>query len=272
MMKIGFCSENESEKIHEQAVSVGGETAAAEPRKSLVRVSFKDREGTLAYYNDSYDLNTGDIVFVEGKHEGKPGKVEEVNYNFRVKRSEYRRVISVADTAVHGEFFCAGDHFVTFDPVALPAAKVRSWFFPPLSEDDDIICGSDGRSFNIHMMSGAEFSPEIAERGHGYYVDNKVRYISLAGGRGYAIVEGGRPYEVEFDYDDGNISNLTCSCPCGYNCKHEFAAMIQLMETLDRIGENYGDRFEASGYFAAVLKQTLVNVALSNTDRGSLTL
>ena len=78
-------------------------------------------------------------------------------------------------------------------------------------------------------------SAGIAERGHNYYTENRVRYISLDGSKGYAIVEGSTAYEVEFEYRDGTISGLICSCFCSCSCKHEFAAMLQLKEALGRI-------------------------------------
>ena len=77
---------------------------------------------TLSYYNDLFDLKVGDIVFVEGKLEGLCGRVVDVTYNFKIKLSDYKRVISVADTEVRGEFFFAGSHFITFDPTVLPYA------------------------------------------------------------------------------------------------------------------------------------------------------
>ena len=75
------------------------------PRKSVVQVSFPGRGGALAYYNDQFDLKVGDRVYVEGKLEGQLGYVAAVNYSFKIKLSEYKRVIAVADTNVHGQFY-----------------------------------------------------------------------------------------------------------------------------------------------------------------------
>lgn len=93
-------------------------------------------------------------------------------------------------------------------------------------------------------------SAGIAERGHNYYTESRVRYISLDGSKGYAIVEGSTAYEVEFEYRDGTISGLICSCFCSCSCKHEFAAMLQLKEALGRIEKNYADQYARTGYFA----------------------
>lgn len=74
------------------------------PRKSVVQVRFSGYGKALAYYNDSYDLQPGDLVYVSGKLEGQRGRVTEVNYNFKIKLSDYQRVIALVDTRVHGSF------------------------------------------------------------------------------------------------------------------------------------------------------------------------
>lgn len=115
-------------------------------------------------------------------------------------------------------------------------------------------------------------STAIAERGHEYYMENKVRYICIDGTKGYAIVEGSEAYEVEFEYRNGEIRQLICSCFCSYNCKHEFAAMLQLKETLELIGKHYADEYERTEYFAAVNKGTLFAFAIDGKETGRLLL
>lgn len=73
-------------------------------------------------------------------------------------------------------------------------------------------------------------------------------------------------------YHDGEISNLICSCFCSYICKHEFAAMLQLRETLELIEKHYAALYEQSGYFAAVSKGTLFAFAIDGKEIGSFTL
>ena len=113
------------------------------PRKSVVQVSFAGRNTTLSYYNDLFDLHPGDLVYVDGKLEGHRGRVTDVNYNFKIKVSDYKRVIAVVDTTVNGQFFMAGSHFVTFDRAALPANKAVTWFKAPAKEGEEIVSGSD---------------------------------------------------------------------------------------------------------------------------------
>lgn len=97
-------------------------------------------------------------------------------------------------------------------------------------------------------------SAAIVDRGHEYYIENKVRYLCIDSTKGYAIVEGREAYEVEFEYRNGEIGKLICSCFCSYNCKHEFATMLQLKETLELIVKHYADKYECTEYFAAVYK------------------
>ncbi len=267
--KIGFAAEQSKTKTESTYIAPQRTTA---PRKSVVQIHFPDRGTTLAYYNDLFDLRRGDIVFVDGKLEGLRGRVVDVNYNFKIKISEYKRVIAVADTEVHGQFHMAGSHFVTFDPAALPVSKVATWYMAPPKEEDEYASGTDDSSFRLDDLKGFKVSETIAERGHDYYIGNKVVYISIDGNKGYAIVEGSSPYEVEFNYNDGEISGLVCSCFCSYNCKHEVAAMLQLRETLELIEKNYAAEHNATGYFAAVNKGALFGIAIDGKDTGTFTL
>lgn len=226
----------------------------------------------LAYYNDQFDLHVGDIVYVDGKLEGQRGRVIEVAYNFKIKVSDYKRVIGLVDTEVHGQFFNAVSHFVTFDRAALPQNKIVTWYMAPAKEDDEYASGKDDSSFPLDDLGSMKIGSVIAERGHEYYMENRVSYISIDGAKRYAIVEGSRVYEVEFEYRNGEISGLVCSCFCSYKCKHEFAAMLQLKETLERIEKHYAAQYEQSGYFAAVSKDALFSFAVNGKEAGSFTL
>ena len=46
-------------------------------------------------------------------------------------------------------------------------------------------------------------------------MDNHMRYICAHNDHGRAIVEGEHAYEVKFNFVDGEIRNLICSCPTG---------------------------------------------------------
>ena len=268
--KIGFAAEHPENKPVEATYTAPQQTAV--PRRSVVQVHFTGRNMTLAYYNDQFDLHCGDMVYVDGKLEGQRGRVTEVNYNFKIRIADYKRVIAVVDTTVHGRFFAAGSHFVTFDRAALPAGKIVTWFKAPAKEEDEFASGSDDTFFCLDELRRMNVSEAIAGRGHEYYMENRVRYLSIDGTRGYAIVEGSEAYEVEFVYRSGEISNLVCSCFCSYHCKHEFAAMLQLRETLELIEKHCGGEYERTGYFAAVNKGTLFAFAIDSKETGSFTL
>lgn len=267
--RIGFAAEHPEKKSTAAAYAARQQET---PRKSVVQVYFSGRNLTLAYYNDQFDLHRGDMVYVDGKLEGMRGRVTEVNYNFKIKVSDYKRVIAVADTAVSGQFYLAGSHFITFDRQALPYSKAVTWFKAPAKEDEEIVSGSDDTAFRLDDLGGMKVNAATAERGNDYYVENKVRYICVDGSSGHAIVEGSKVYEVEFEYRDGEISRLVCSCFCSDNCKHEFAAMLQLRETLECIEKQYADQFERAEYFAAVNKGTLFAFAIDGKETGSFTL
>lgn len=270
MFKIGFAARSEEQPVKMQSELSAGLTLT--PRKSVARIHFPARNMTLSYYNDAFDLKRGDIVYVDGKLEGLRGRVVDITYNFKIKLSDYKRVISVADTHVKGEFHFAGSHFVSFDRAALPYEKIITWFKAPDKEDEVYVSGNDDHSFRLDDLSTMKISSSVAERGHDYFMENKVSYICLDGAHGRAIVEGSQAYELEFDYCNGEVKNLTCNCFCSYPCKHEFAAMLQLKETLEIIEKNYTKFYNAAGYFAAVSKGTLLSFAVDGKDTGSITL
>ena len=265
--KIGFHGYEEEKKEDLQPLEIGEN----KPVKSIVQVRFPSQGRSFAYYNDRFDLLVGDIVFVEGKLEGVQGVVTEVSRSFKIKLSDYKRVISVADTTVKGELFFGGSHLIAFDKSVIPYEKVRGWFLPPES-DEEVAVGYDDEGFFLDELGDFEIKPEIAKRGFDYYNHNKVVYISVDGTNGRAIVEGSRFYEVGFDYDNGEIRNVTCDCFCSYHCKHEFAMLLQLRETLNKIEECYDDEYSQGDYFAAVSKSALMNYAVDRKEKGSIVL
>ena len=241
-----------------------------EPKKSVVQVYFPHRGMGWAYYNDSFDLKVGDFVYVEGKLEGYRGQVTEVNYSFKIKLSDYKKVIAVIDTNVKGDFYLAGSHVVSFDPNAIPFEKVVTWFKAP-EEDAVFISGDDDtNAFSLDDLSEMNIQKYDADRGYDCYMDNRVVFVEIDCTCGRAIVEGSKFYEIEFDYYEGEIANLKCSCFCSSACKHEFAAMLQLRETLKLITDNYEDDYE--GYFAAISKGVFMNTVMNKKVSGKISL
>lgn len=236
------------------------------PVKSLVQVYFPTRNQTLTYFNDRFDLKRGNFVFVEGKLEGLRGIVREVNKTFKIKVADYKKVIGVADTDVSGKLYLAGSHFVSFDPNSLPYEKLRTWYLPPVKEEDAYEVGSDDTAFLLENIGDMQTSQAIWERGKEYYCENRVVFLCVEAGHGRAIVEREHAYEVEFDYKEGQIRNLICSCPCGYTCKHAVATMLQLKETLELMEKHYAGLH--TDYFAAVLKGDFFHFAVDSKQTG----
>ena len=263
---IGFAFNDESKKVEMEPLV----QEAIVPVKSLVQVYFPERGQIFTYFNDQFDLKQGDFVFVDGKLEGIRGIVREVNKNFKIKVADYKKVIGVADTNVSGQMHMAGSHFVSFDTSVLPYEKIRSWYLPPVKPEDAYETGNDDTVTILDKLGDMKVSQAVWERGREYYMDNHVRYICVDAGHGRAIVEGERAYEVEFDFADGEIRNLICSCPCGYTCKHEVAAMMQLKDTLEKIEKNYAELHQ--NYFAAVEKHALFRFVIQFKQTGSFTL
>ena len=48
--------------------------------------------------------------------------------------------------------------------------------------------------------------------------------------------------------------------------------MLQLRETLELIAKNYESKYKATNYFAAVVKGTLMSLAVDGKDVGSMIL
>ena len=110
----------------------------------------------------------------------------------------------------------------------------------------------------------------MAERGREYYYQDKVLFISVKNGCVKAIVEGTENYLVEFNYNNGKVSNLLCSCPYVANCKHEFAVLLQLKDCLKNIDKNYKSLF--NGEFSAITRSAFNYFVLNNIDFGKISL
>lgn len=240
--------------------------------KSLVEVFFPDRGQSYTYYNDRFDLHMGDHVWVEGRLEKCVGVVVKVITNFKIKLSDYKRVISLIDTCVHGELFLGGSHLITFDRYVLSKEQIHSWFFAPKRDDEEeYVVGNDENTvYHLDDLSSIEVDSKVVERGLDYYKNDHVKYVCVDHGYGYAIVKGNRYYEVEFDLEDRKVSNLVCDCFCHDVCKHEVAVLLQLKETLERILEHYDVWYD--DYFAAIDHTTLMCYAVGTKQKGRITL
>ena len=235
-------------------------------RKPAVRAVVRVRFGggcELDYFNDRFDLKPGDAVFVDGRFAGQLGRVVSVSRHFKIRPEDYKRVIGLADTRVSGRFCRVDSYLVTFDRRALPYGRFRTWVLPP-EPDGEYLTGYGDERVDLSDRGTWPFDAGVLERGAGYFRDGHVRYLSLSGGRGRAVVDGSRPYEVEFQYKDGVAARRSCTCPCGYPCKHEAAVLLQLAQLRERLGDRCAAEWSRSGYFAAVSAPLFFSLAVGD--------
>ena len=82
---------------------------------------------------------------------------------------------------------------------------------------------------NLIRKYGKYFTETIKQRGLEYYKNNKVvicqkinnKYIAKVTGSNYNY------HKVTIEFIDGDI-NMSCTCPCDFNCKHEYATLITI--------------------------------------------
>jgi len=237
------------------------------PKNSVVRIYFSQKHISCSYFNDRFDLKCGDIVYVEGKLEGVRGYVEEVNYNFKINPSDYKKVIAQASTRVCGKFFIADSRYVTFDKEALPYESVLLWFKAPLSEGEEYVYGYDDTVVNIEeFYDDAGYAPTPPDN----YPE--IKYICFDGVKCRAIVGDSHFFEVEFEYSDDKIKHLICTGYCEKYCRHKKAAIIALKAILKWVSSNYSSEYLKSNYFAAMDRYTFVDNVFQNKSLGEFTL
>lgn len=88
------------------------------------------------------------------------------------------------------------------------------------------------------------FERHILERGYDYYCENAVENLNASTDIIMADVIGTEDYEVEISLDNGEVTDMYCSCPYaadGRNCKHMAAVLFEWSE-----GQKQGNVFEKS--------------------------
>lgn len=229
MRIMGFGREDRSDT---QNMVVPQVEEPKEPVPSLVRIHFDGVDRELTYYNDRFDLSNGDRVFVSGKLEGKAGFITSVTTKFKIRLSDYERVIALAQTPIHGTYMPVADKMLSYDSNALSPEAFRTWAMPPeepvLDEDDEVIYG-DGYVIPLDDPHRAEdVDHAVFERALEYCRSGKVGYVSVRNGVGRAYVQGKEWYELEFRLHDNVMEEAYCGCPFPGLCKHLLAVAIVL--------------------------------------------
>lgn len=211
-----------------------GRKNTATPVKSLVKIRFHSHSIELAYYNDHFDLQIGDVVYVSGKKAGEAGVVTSVTTKFRIHTSDYEKVLAKLDLTFHGSFTRVQDKMVCFD-IAIQPDQFASWVTPPVekqkadAEPDEVISGEGYRIDLNDIGSCEDLTEAIYHRAVDYCAEGNVKYLYLQNGTGVAFVEGNKWYRVDFHYgSDGVITDLFCDCPYSNLCKHEVAVALTL--------------------------------------------
>lgn len=228
-MKIVGFGQTEEKMNSNNAIRSTNETAKV---RSLVSISFESCSRALTYYNDQYDLKEGDRVFVSGEKEGEVGVVKSVTTKFRIRASEYQKVVSIAQTPIHGSYHPFADKMLSYDSNALAPDEFRKWILPPedvCEMNDDIIVG-DGYVIPLDEPGAAEDldNPKVLDRAIEYCKEGAIGYVTIRDGIGKAFVEGTKWYEVDFELRNGYITEAYCGCPYPGLCKHLLAVAITL--------------------------------------------
>lgn len=258
---IGFMANHDSPAEMPSAPTAG---RTANPVRSLVSVRFDCHPTPLAYYNDLFDLQEGDVVYVSGKLAGTPGVVMSVTTKFRIHTSDYERVLSLLDLTVHGSFTRVRDKMVSFDHLAISPEQFAGWITPPEDpkkkkaeeEDEDEVISGEGYAIGINNIENCEdITPAVAERAVNYCTEGRVRYLCVQNGVGRAYVEGAKWYRIDFRIRDGVMTDIYCDCPYPELCKHEIAAALTLRMLFQE------PQFQNAGDFMALDRRTFWKLA-----------
>ena len=263
---LGFGTEEKPAEIKAEAAP----TITGEPVRSLVSVRFIGDGRTLTYYDDRFALEEGDRVFVSGRLAGKPGVVEKVTTRFRIRLSDYERVISKACGCIRGSYESVIGKMLSFDEEALSPADFRSWFMPPAEAEggegpEEEILAGDGFELSLPDLEEDEDAGEaVLDRAVDYCRNGKVAYIGVRNGIGTAYVEGSSWYEVNFRIRGDSMTEMYCGCPYPGLCKH-LLAVAMTIRALARYGDVDTDRdFTAvdNRYFWPMLAGTAKRIKL----------
>ena len=197
------------------------------------------------------------------------GIVVDVRHQFKVRPSKYERVIAKIDTQLKGEFKIFNRLLLSFDRKSLGKEKISQWFFSPQGEEPYI---STYRPDPFPLDDLTQFPIEHArlERGLQYYKEQRVVYMCIDDRYGYAIVRGSEHYEVEFEYNNGIIEDISCSCYCDGHCKHEFAVLLELQYMLQIVEREFKNEYNKNRYVATIDKDVVWQMSVRWTNKGTI--
>ena len=261
---IGFTVSDEAENNARKTESLPASECDAGAAACIATVKFEGAGVELSYYNDRFDLREGDRVYVEGKYAGKLGTVTKISTKFKIRLSDYKRIIARPRFTLSGTFERIGDMMVRYgDPGAMTEA-FRTLTVPPMETDEGYTLGEGFRIGLYSSDGGDDIEEKIAERAFGYCREGRVLFISVRNGVGTAFVRGGETYEVNFRIDGDTVADTYCTCPYPGLCKHEVATAIILNSLIDSLRKNAVD-----DGFTAICTSVFMDFAMSS---GKITL
>ena len=236
---------------------------------TLVQVYFVAKDDAFLYLCENLILHEGDHVYVSGKMKDTLGIVVNVRHQFKVRPSKYERVIAKIDTQLQGEFKIFNRLLLSFDRKSLGKEKISQWFFSPQGEEPYI---STYRPAPFPLDDLTQFPIEHArlERGLQYYKEQRVVYMCIDDRYGYAIVRGSEHYEVEFEYNNGIIEDISCNCYCDGHCKHEFAVLLELQYMLQIVESEFKNEYSKNRYVATIDKDMVWQMSVRWTNKGTI--
>lgn len=252
---IGFTDSAKGSEIEKPETII----EEAKPVRSIVSVQFDNIDRELSYYNDRFDLQPGDRVFVAGRFFGIPGTVTGVSTCFKINTAIYKKVLAKPDTKIKGCFIQVNDKMVSFDTTLTPERFEALVISPPDPDSEDvpgeIVCG-EGWSLPLFDFESSDYVSEITiKKAFDYCCEGHVKYLSLNDGTGTAFIEGTHYYRVDFEFDGSDVSGLYCDCPYPEPmlCKHQVAVLITLRMLLMQ------DELEGKENFTAVDSNFFMN-------------
>lgn len=260
--KLGFTSGEEKEKTNDvTTVATEGEKECCV--RSIVKVGFDDGR-VFPYYNDTFDLKKGDVVYVDGKLQGKRGIVLDVTTKFKVDLEVYKRVIAKLDFDFHGEFVKINSFMVSFNENSLPFEQVKSWYFPPKEKEQEFFTG-DGYTFDL-LTDEDDLDFVLYNKAMELLNDGALKYLNIANGVGRAIIGNENVHIVEFNYNAETcvVTDMYCDCLAFGFCKHCVAVCIALHKLIN------DEQYDEEKSFSALNVTDFLDIVIKNVKKITL--
>ncbi|MCI6360592.1 MAG: hypothetical protein MR773_01865 [Eubacterium coprostanoligenes] len=191
-------------------------------KSCVVTVRFENGK-EYPYFNDRFELEKGDKVFVDGKLFGKLGTVIDKTYQFKVSKSFYKYVINKLDFDVHSDFEPAFGFMIAKGNDIVDNDQFVSWFKPPfIPTDEDPIPEEyfigEGYSQKIGEL---EIDGDTIQEAVNILHDDALKGILVKDGVGVAVMkDSDKTHIIDFKINGDSITDMYCDCMDAYFCEH----------------------------------------------------